>query len=376
MRTSCSSRHSGHTSSSTRGRGNGSSCTHRHNLPPPASSSALVPVLDIAPPKYRAWDSEIQDVAVFFVHGLRRQDILTCDKEYGRMVFGGWQALTYLMNELIAINNHQYKPLTVKLLSSRIQSSYEQGALEQFNMSSDLPRIPSRNWIGKEFLDIVLSYPTPVPTSLIMAARISASTTPDMCWLWGGLELRGIKEAALAIRQHNDYKNGITSSPPLPAERFLKRPSFVPEHQSSSSSETYDGVRAQEPGHRPAVQQEVGQSSSDYQDNPSVSQALAHQPCGTQQAGAFPVGYSQDYASEQQPAYPGQPTQYQGNQGSSSNNQSWAIQSSTGQISATQSYVSQPSGRYTGVHSRGYQNGQSGHGSQDDQCYYDQGSGR
>ncbi|TGO18225.1 hypothetical protein BTUL_0011g00310 [Botrytis tulipae] len=56
--------------------------------------------------------------------------------------------------------------------------------------------------------------------------------------------------------------------------------------------------------------------------------------------------------------------------------QSWAMQPSTGQTSATQSYVGQPSSGYTAVHSRGFQSGQRGQGGQDYQPYYDQGSGR
>ncbi|TGO53782.1 hypothetical protein BCON_0118g00010 [Botryotinia convoluta] len=303
MRTSRSSRHSGHTSRSTRGSGSGSSRTRRHNPPPPSSQFPISHPENIGP-----------DVAVFFVYGLRRQDTLTPDKVCGRMATGGWEALTDLMNELIAINNYRYKPLNANLLRFRIRSSFEQRALKQLKMTSDLPIMPSRKWIRKEFLDIVLSYPTLVPNPLVIAAYISASTTPDMCWLWGGLEVQGIKEAAQAIKQHNDYKNGIRSSPPLPAERFLKGPNFVPANQSAWSLETYNAVRAQEPDHRPATQQQVGQSSSDYQVSSSVSQASAIQPYGTQQAGGFTGGYSQGYASEQQPAYPaaypGQHSQY------------------------------------------------------------------
>ncbi|KAF5877793.1 uncharacterized protein Bfra_002161 [Botrytis fragariae] len=183
---------------------------------------------------------------------------------------------------------------------------------------------------------------------------MSASTTPDMCWLWGGLE------------------NGVRSSPPLPADEFLKGPNFVPANQNAWSLETDNAVRAQEPDHRPATQQQVGQSSSDYQGSSSVSEASALQPYCIQQAGGFMGGYSQGYVSEQQPAYhaahPGQHTQYQENQGSSSDSESWAIQTFTGRTSATQSYVCQPPDGYTGVHSRGYQSGQSG---QDDQYYYD-----
>ncbi|TGO28732.1 hypothetical protein BPAE_0024g00800 [Botrytis paeoniae] len=163
----------------------------------------------------------------------------------------------------------------------------------------------------------------------------------------------------------------------------LKGPNFVPANQSAWSLETYNAVRAQEPGRRPVIQQQVGQPPSDYQDNSLISQRSVLQPYGTQQAGDFTGGYSQGYESEQQSAYlapyPGQPTQYQENQGSSPNSQLWAMQPSTGQTSATQSYVHQPSGGYTGIHSRGYQSGQSGQGSQvgqDEQYYYDQGSGR
>ncbi|KAF7899442.1 hypothetical protein EAF00_003778 [Botryotinia globosa] len=159
-------------------------------------------------------------------------------------------------------------------------------------MTSDLPTTPSRKWGRKEFLDIVLSYPTQVPKSLVLGACTSASTTPDRCWMWGGLEVQGIKKATLAIKQHNDYDNGITSSPPLPSEEFLKGPNFVPANQSASSLEIYNAFRAQEPDHRPATQQQVGQS-----------QAFAIQLYGTQQASGFTSGYSYGHASQQPPAY-------------------------------------------------------------------------
>ncbi|TGO42847.1 hypothetical protein BHYA_0005g01130 [Botrytis hyacinthi] len=207
---------------------------------------------------------------------------------------------------------------------------------------------------------------------------MSASTTPNMCWLWGGLEVEGIKKAAQAIKQHNHYNNGITSSPPLPAEEFMKVPNFVPGYRSAWFFETYNAVRAQEPDHCPAAQQQVGQSSSDYQRSSSVSQASALQPYGTRNAGGFIGGYSQGSASEQQlayhAAYSGQPTQYQEDQYSSSDSQSWAMHSFTDQTSATQSYVGQLFGGYTAVHSRGFQSGQRGQGSQggqDDQYYYE-----
>ncbi|KAF7881958.1 uncharacterized protein EAF02_006646 [Botrytis sinoallii] len=335
-----------------------------HNPPPPTSSSARVPVPDIAPPKYRTWNIEIQDVAVFFAFGLRRQDFLNPHKGCGRMSIGGWEALTDLMNELIAINNYQYEPLQTRLLRNRFESSFKKIALNQLKMTSDLPITPSENWVRKEFLDIVLSYPTNVPESPVLGACTSASTTPDRCRMWGGLEIQGIKKATQAIKQHNDYNNGITSSPPLPSENFLKKAKFLPENQSTL--ETYNNFRAQGPDHRPATQQQVGQS-----------QASALQPYGAQQAGGFMGGYSHGYASEQPPIYPtiypDYLTQYQENQGSYSDSQSWAMQPST---SATQSYIGQPPGGNTGAHSYGYQSGQASQGGQDDQHYYYQGSGR
>ncbi|TGO47257.1 hypothetical protein BOTNAR_0535g00090 [Botryotinia narcissicola] len=334
------------------------------------------------------------------------------------MATGGWEALTDLMNELIAIDNHQSKPLNTELLRFRIRTSFGQRALNQLKRTSDLRTTPSRKWVRKEFLDIILSYPTQVPKSLVLGACTSASTTPDRCWMWGGLEVQGIKEATLAIKQHNDYNNGITSSPPLPSEEFLKGSNFIPANQSASSLEIYSAFRAQEPDHRPATQQQVGQS-----------QASAVQSYGTQQVGGFTSGYSHGHASQQQPAYsavyPGYRTQCEENLGSSSisqasalqpygaqeaggftsgyshghasqqrpvhpavypgyrtqvivqiPSQSWAMQPSTGQISATQSYVGHPSGGYAAVHLRGSQSGQRGQGGQDDQYYHDQGSDR
>ncbi|KAF7913314.1 hypothetical protein BELL_0959g00020 [Botrytis elliptica] len=307
----------------------------RHNPPPPG----------IAHPLYRAWDKEIEDVAVFFAFGLRRQDYLDPNKDCGQMASGGWEALTCLMNELITINNYQYEPLHTRLLRNRFDSSFKKRALNQLKMTSDLPITPSENWVRKEFLDIVLSYPTNFPESPVPGACTSASTTPDRCRMWGGLEVQGITKATQAIKQHNDYNNGITFTPPLPSENFLKNAEFLSENQSTL--ETYNNFRAQGPDHRPATQQQVGQS-----------QASALQPYGAQQAGGFMGGYSQGYASEQQPIHstihPGYHTQYQKNQSSYSDSHLGTLQLSTGQMSVTQSHGAQQAGGFMDNYLQGY----------------------
>ncbi|TEY19752.1 hypothetical protein BOTCAL_1863g00010 [Botryotinia calthae] len=91
----------------------------------------------------------------------------------GRMAVNGWNALKDLMNELITVNNYGYKPL----LGGELKDA-------------DSPKIPSREWIRKEFLDIANHDP--------------ALKESEQRWLWGGLELDGIEKAAQAIRQHND----------------------------------------------------------------------------------------------------------------------------------------------------------------------------
>lgn len=151
MRTSHSSRHSENISRSTRGRGSGSSRTRRHNPPP----SAPAPVPDIAPRKYRTWDIETQDVAVFFAFGLRRPDASNPDRDYGRMATGEWESLADLNNELMAIDNYQCKLLNTELLRFRIRTSFGQRALNQLEMTSGLPTTPSRKWVRNEFLDVV-----------------------------------------------------------------------------------------------------------------------------------------------------------------------------------------------------------------------------
>ncbi|KAM0124241.1 hypothetical protein ACHAP3_010504 [Botrytis cinerea] len=422
------SRHSSHISRSNRG--SGSSGTRRHNPPlralAPSPSFALVQAPDTVPREYWPWDEEIEDVLLFFAYGLRRDNFqLGGDKLLGKMARKGWDALTDLMNELITVNNYGYKPLLGGELRMIINDTSRVRVYSKLLKDADAPKI-TRKWIRKEFLDIVLSYPTPIAKSLAIANHNSALQKPEIRWLWGGINVDGIEKAAQAIRKHNDDKTGARSIPPFPESEFFRKPGLALENQSEWSLESYDAVRAQEPYHHSSIQQQVGQPFSGYQGSPSVSQASGIQPYGTQQAGGFIGDYSQGYESEQQSthpaaypgqhaqyqenqgtfldiqastiqpygtqqaggfigdysqgyeseqqaayptAYPGQHTQYQENQGTFSGSQSWAMQPLTGQTLATQSYVAQPSDAYTGVHSRGYQSGQGG---QDDQYYYNQ----